>query len=115
MVSLGAATEFTLRPELTECRWRILPGPPARLVYAAQPYAIELERPYRLKADVVTLAGGRYRYRTKIWLAGADEPESWHAENMEAPADDFPSGGALVVAHHADVTVGRIAAGPVTR
>ncbi|MEZ5400264.1 MAG: hypothetical protein R2729_11395 [Bryobacteraceae bacterium] len=110
---LGAATEFTLQKDMAQCRWRILPGPPAKAVYAEQPFSLRLDRPYWLRGEVATLAGGRNRYRNKIWAAGEPEPEAWAVESIEAPSRDFSSGGALFVAHRSDVTLRRVRIEPL--
>lgn len=111
---LGAATEFTLENDLTQCRWRILPGPPVRAVYATERFAIELGKKYWLKGEVKTMPDGRNRYRDKIWAVGDDEPAAWAVENLEQPSTDFPSGGALLVAHRSDATFGRVRIEPAT-
>ncbi|MCB9382986.1 MAG: hypothetical protein H6509_00105 [Bryobacterales bacterium] len=110
---LGAATEFTLEKNLAECRWRILPGPPKRAVWAEEPYPIMLGRPYWLKAEVKTMPDGRYRYRTKIWSQDRNELDFWAVASYEEPADDFGSGSLLLIAHNADVTFGRLTIAPV--
>jgi hypothetical protein len=101
---LGAATEFTLQKDLTQCRWRILPGPPKRNVNAEETYPIELGRRYFIKGQVETLPDGRHRYRNKIWSPDRNELDFWAVESIEDPADDFASGSALLIAHRADVT-----------
>ncbi|MCW5965083.1 MAG: hypothetical protein KIT83_13675 [Bryobacterales bacterium] len=110
---LGAATEFTLQKDLTQCKWRILPGPPQKAAYAAETFAIDLNRNYWIKGEVTTLADGRNRYRNKIWAVGDPEPSAWAVENHEQPVDDFPSGSALLVAHISEVTFGRVRIEPV--
>jgi hypothetical protein len=105
---LGAATEFTLEKDLSRCRWRILPGPPQRPVYAARAFAIELGRKYWIKGKVKTLANGRSLYSSRIWASGEAEPDEWHVENMEQPSQDFSSGSAPLVAHRSDLTFCRI-------
>ena len=110
---LGAATELTLEKDLTQCRWRILPGPPRRPEWADQPFAIELGRPYLLKGEVRTMPDGRNRYRTKVWSPDRNELDLWAVESFEQPAEDFPSGSLLLVAHNSDVTFGRLAVEPL--
>ncbi len=105
---VGAATEFTLQTDLSQCKWRILPGPPQKAAYAAKAFPIELHRAYWIKGEVTTLTDGRNRYRNKIWAVGDTEPGEWAVENHEQPVDDFPSGSALLVAHLSDVTFGRV-------
>jgi hypothetical protein len=105
---LGAATEFTLEKDLSQCRWRILPGPPLRAVYAEERFPIELEKKYWLKGEVKTMPDGRNRYRDKIWAVGDSEPEGWAVESLEQPSTDFPSGGALLITHRSDATFGRV-------
>lgn len=105
---LGSATEFTLEKDLTQCRWRILPGPPLPAVYAEQRFPIELGRKYWLKGEVKTMPDGRNRYRDKIWAVGDAEPAAWAVESLEQPLHDFASGSALLVAHRSDATFGRV-------
>ncbi len=105
---LGAATEFTLEKDLSQCRWRILPGPPKGVVYAEERFGIELEKKYWLKGEVRVLDDGRIRYRDKIWAVGDAEPAAWAVENIEEPSTDFSSGGALLIAHRSDATFGRV-------
>lgn len=101
---LGAATQFTLQKDLGQCGWRILPGPPARAVYAEETYPIELNQRYFIKGQVETLPDGRHRYRNKIWSPDRNELDFWAVESIEDPANDFESGSALLMAHRADVT-----------
>ncbi len=110
---LGAAIEFTLEKDLAECRWRILPGPPRRAVWAEEPYPIEFGRPYLLKGEVKTMPDGRNRYRNKIWSPDRNELDFWAVESFEEPAEDFGSGSLLLVAHNADVTFGKLTVEPV--
>lgn len=110
---LGAATEFTLEKDLAQCRWRILPGPPREPEWAEQPYAIELGKPYLLKGEARTMPDGRHRYRTKIWSPDRNELDFWAVESYEQPAEDFPSGSVLLVAHNSDVTFGKLTIEPV--
>lgn len=112
---LGAATEFTLEKNLDECRWRILPGPPAKAVRAEEPYPIELGRPYWLRGEVKTLPDGRHRYRTRIWSPDRNRLDFWAVESVEEAANDFASGSALIVAHNSDITVGRVRIEPIRR
>jgi hypothetical protein len=105
---LGAATEFTLQKDLSQCRWRILPGPPQRPVYADTRFPIELGKKYWIKGEVKTLADGRSQYSNRIWASAEPEPDNWHVENTERPSQDFPSGSALLVAHRCDVTFCKI-------
>jgi hypothetical protein len=109
---LGSATEFTLEKDLAQCRWRILPGPPSRPVWAADPYPIELGRPYLLKGEVKTMPDGRHRYRNKIWSPDRNELDFWAVESFEDPAGDFGSGSLLLIAHNSDVTFRRLTIDP---
>lgn len=105
---LGAATEFTLQKDLSKCKWRIIPGPPQKTVYADEPYAIELGKKYWIKGEVRTMPDGRNRYRNKIWSPDRNELDFWAVERFEKPSRDFSSGSALLVAHRSDVTFGRV-------
>lgn len=108
---LGAATEFTLFPELQECRWRIL-GDNQKKAYAEDPYTISLGKAYFLKSEVRTLPDRTTQYRVKIWDAEMPEPAEWSLVTTE-DSDDVKSGSALLVAHHSDVTFGSVSVKPV--
>ncbi len=105
---LGAATEFTLQKDLSQCKWRIIPGPPEKIVYADEPYPIQLEKRYWIKGEVKTMPDGRNRYRDKIWSPDRNELDFWAVERYEDRSRDFPSGSALLIAHRSDVTFGRV-------
>ena len=108
---LGAATEFTLLPELQECRWRIL-GDNQKKAYAADPYTISLGKAYFLKSEVRTLPDNTTQYGVKIWDAEMPEPAEWDLVTTE-DCNDEKSGSALLVAHHSDVTFGSVSVKPV--
>ncbi len=105
---LGAATEFTLQKDLSQCRWRIIPDRVQKVVYAEQPYPIELGKKYWIKGEVKTMPDGRHRYRNKIWSPDRNELDFWAVERFEEKTRDFASGSALLVAHRSDVTFGRV-------
>lgn len=111
---LGAATEFTLRPDLSECRWRILPDGRVPSVYASATTAVERGRRHLLKARVETLEDGRTRCATKLWPVGAPEPADWAVESFEDETDN-QRGGLLLVAHNSDVTFCRLRVRPIGR
>ncbi|MGH9837454.1 MAG: hypothetical protein ACREEM_01570 [Blastocatellia bacterium] len=105
---LGAATEFQLFPNLTDCHWRILPdGGDRRAINSTQRTAITLGKTYLMKACVESLPDKQTRYRTKLWAAAAREPDEWAVESTEG-TDDFQAGCLLLVAHNSDVTFGHL-------
>ncbi len=103
---LGATAEFRLGGDLQTCRWRIFDGKRDWHVESPKRRAIGFETPYRMKHRVETLDDGRSRYRVKFWPADQPEPEAWDLQRLEP--GDLPSGSALLIAHHADVTFGDV-------
>lgn len=70
-------------------------------------------RPYALAFRCETLpddAQGRgvTRYSFKIWTASRPEPENWTWQELQSSAAALRTGGAALVAHHADVTFGDV-------
>jgi hypothetical protein len=110
---LGAQGEFLIKPNLSSCQWRILPNEKQR-VYAERRNAVALNRPFRIKAQVATLADGCSRYRFKQWMDGDPEPSGWDVQAFEQGADDFPSGSLCLVPHHTDVTVHEVRVEPLS-
>jgi len=105
---LGAAAEFQLFPDLSRSHWRILPGRDSGpTVYARQRFPPELNRKYVFRARVARQPDGQTRYGVKLWAAGEPEPAGWAAESTEG-AGDLQHGSLLLVAHHTDVTFGRV-------
>ena len=90
---LGAATEFTLRKDLSQCRWRIIPGPPQKTVYAQKPYPIELGRKYWIKAKskrcptgVIAIATRSGRRTATSWICGRSSASSRRGATSRAAA-----------------------------
>lgn len=112
---LGAVAEFRLAENLAESSWRIFIGGSATVrspaIVEPQPRRVELGVRYVLKLRVDTLPGPAARYRVKSWKVGQPEPAAWDMETKES-ANVLPSGGALVVSHNTDVTIGAIKATP---
>ncbi len=108
---VGATAEFRLEANLTECRWRIFDGKKEFYVESTRRRKLDYETPYHMKHRVETLGDGRSRYRVKLWPAGTAEPATWDLERFET--DDLPSGSALLIAHHADVTFGNVSVVPI--
>jgi hypothetical protein len=112
--SLGAQGELLIGPELPRCQWRILPNEEQR-IYADGRNAVALNQPFRIKAQVVTLADGHSRYRLKQWMDGDAEPHLWDVETFKQGASDFPSGSLCLVPHNIDVTVHEVQIEPLVR
>lgn len=112
---LGAVAEFRLAEKLEHSSWRIFHGGSAskRASQAVepQPRLVELGIRYWLKLRVDTLPGNAARYRVKSWKDGQPEPAAWDFETTEE-RDAIPAGGALVVSHNTDVTIGSLTAKP---
>jgi hypothetical protein len=104
---LGATAEFRLTGGLDECRWRVFDGEELYVEDLDHPRGIELDIKYLMKHRVQTLSDGRTRYQVKLWQASLSEPNTWDLEAIE-PAGNLPSGSALLIAHHTDVTFGNI-------
>lgn len=68
---------------------------------------------YIMKMSVETTADGDY-YRFKVWPAHQPEPATWHMEGLVDDDDAYDSGGALLVAHHVDVSFGDIEVLPLS-
>lgn len=108
---LGATAEFRLGGDLKDCRWRIFDGNRDSYVESQRRREMEFEKPYRMKHRVETLDNGRSLYRVKWWPADAEEPDRWDLERFEM--DDVDTGSALLLAHHSDVTFGKVTVVPV--
>lgn len=108
---LGATAEFRFGRDLTQCRWRIFDGKKLYHVESSSRRSLAFEKPYEMKHRVESIAGGQSRYRVKLWPLGEPEPEAWDLERLEI--NDLPSGSALLIAHHADVTFGNISISPL--
>ncbi len=108
---LGAATEFQLSRDLKNCRWRILGDNRTK---TEQQTVREIRRgdTYIFKLRVETLPGPATQYSVKMWRSVSEEPETWDLTGREGE-EDLQSGCVLFVAHHTDVTIGRITATPI--
>lgn len=67
-------------------------------------FKIDLESRYRYRMQVETIAPHKARYRTKVWQTGDEEPADWQMEATDE-SEALPSGGAVLVVHHSDVTL----------
>jgi hypothetical protein len=110
---LGAVAEFRLGENLDQSTWRIFLGGTAaersRNVVEPQPRRVELGVRYQLRIRVDTLPGAAARYRVKSWKTAEPEPAAWDMDVRENPPT-FQTGGALIVSHNTDVTIGTITA-----
>ena len=104
---LGATAEFRLGENLSQCRWRIFDGQREHYKESKTRRALKFEETYAMKHQVQTLSDGRSRYRTKLWPVREQEPTPWDLVRYE-PVDDVPTGSALLLAHHSDVTFGNV-------
>lgn len=109
---LGAQGEFLIKPDLSQCQWRILPSQKER-TYAKARQAIERNRQYVTKAQVATIASGDTRYRFKCWAADQPEPLAWDVEQIEKGTEDYTSGSLCLVPHNTDVTYHEIKIEPL--
>ncbi len=110
---LGAQGEFLLKTDLQDCRWRILfdSGSEKPPLYAKKRKNLVLGAPVWVKSQVVTLSGGRTRYRYKLWADNGPEPGGWDVEGLES--NDYPGGSLCLVPHNSDVTIHEVFVGPV--
>ncbi len=74
---------------------------------------------YVIKARAQTLPDdpegqGVTRYAFKIWPADAQEPADWDWQEVLASASALRRGGVALLAHHVDVSFGRILIEPLT-
>lgn len=109
---LGAQGEFLIKPDLSQCQWRVLPSQKQR-TYARAVQKIDLNQPLRIKAQVATISSGDTRYRFKLWAEGEPEPLAWGVEHIEKGDEDFPSGSLCLVPHNTDVTYHEIRVEPL--
>lgn len=102
---LGAVSEFMIQNHPDGCRWRIF-GDRYKQVVEEKPRRIEFEKKYVMKHRVESIGESVTAYRVKLWDAGEPEPAKWDLSALEEM--DVSSGGALLVAHYADVTFGNV-------
>jgi len=74
---------------------------------------IKQGRMYWLKVRVVTGTYGDL-YQFKVWEDGKEEPSAWMLETMD-PKPIVSHGSFLLVAHHVDMTFGKVTVVPVNR
>gem|GEM_PF-1897069 len=77
----------------------------------AFPYTLVLETTYLLRARTEPRPL-RTLYFLKIWRQGTPEPAEWSLRRV-ADRKDPGHGGVLLVAHHVDLTIGRVEVRPV--
>lgn len=108
---LGATAEFRLGADLAQSSWRIFRGGAANtypaVITEPKQRKVELGMPYHLKLRVDSWAENKARYRVKAWRTGEKEPAAWDLDTTENKVTP-PTGGALLIAHHTDVTFGSI-------
>jgi len=104
---LGATAEFRLGKSLKQCRWRVFDGQRQFYKESTKRRTLQFETTYKMKHQVTTTKSGESVYRTRLWEFGKPEPTDWDLVRIE-PKDDVPTGSALILAHHSDVTFGNI-------
>ncbi|MCU0355690.1 MAG: hypothetical protein MUD08_18430 [Cytophagales bacterium] len=111
---LGATAEFMLSKDLQTCHWRIFDGEKLYSEDKTSKWTVVIGEKYGFKHRVVTLKDGRIHYRVKIWRYASPEPPGWTFEAFENEPSLHNKGGALLLAHHTDVTFGDILVKPVS-
>ncbi|QDV22480.1 family 16 glycoside hydrolase [Aureliella helgolandensis] len=106
---LGATAEFMIQDHPQECRWRILGGR-KKNVMEDSPRKIEFDKRYMMKHRVESTTESTTTYRVKFWDAEQPEPKEWDVTTSEEA--DVANGGALLLAHYADVTFGNVTVTP---
>lgn len=110
---LGATAEFRLTKGLDSCRWRIFDGPKPNSedFHFEQPHKdyrkIQLNRKYGMKHRVNTIGRDSTLYQVKLWPFDETEPIDWDFHGIEVE-ENYPSGGALLIAHNTCVTFGDV-------
>lgn len=111
---LGATAEFMLSKDLQNCHWRIFDGEKLYSEDKTGKWAVVIGEEYGFKHRVITQKDGRIHYRVKIWKQAQPEPSEWAFESFENEPSVHNKGGALLLAHHTDVTFGNIRVTPVS-
>ncbi|MGB7327809.1 MAG: hypothetical protein WBD31_23225, partial [Rubripirellula sp.] len=102
---LGATAEFMIQDHPESCRWRILGGS-GKMAKEKSDRKIEFGKQYVLKHRVESTSATTTTYRVKIWEDDQSEPKEWNVVAEEE--QDVANGGALLLAHYADVTFGNV-------
>ena len=74
--------------------------------------SLAFDTQYIFKIRVESAPGVGTYYATKVWEQGQAEPVNWDLEGYEG-LTDVPAGSCLIVAHHADITVGNLTIEPL--
>jgi hypothetical protein len=107
---VGAVAWYSWIPGSDDWRLTFLGGAGPRVRFFGTDRAsrwIEPGRPHQLKAQVRSRPGRTSVYRLKVWPADEAEPEPWDLASAGLPGE-LDRGAACLVAHHADVTFGRV-------
>ncbi len=110
---LGATSEFRLTGGLDSCRWRIFDGPKSNsedfyVEQSVEKYRkIELNKKYFFKHRVESIDVTTTKYSVKLWPSNEIEPGEWDIIGIEQN-ENLPSGAALLIAHHTNVTFGNV-------
>ena len=111
---VGAICAFELGASLKDGHWRVLPGPTGIAMAPPRPCAVELGRAYAIAVQVETLRPSVTAYRAKLWAADEAEPDAWDIELVKDP-ESVDRGSALLIAHNADATFGKVVVRPLGR
>lgn len=109
---LGATCEFRFLDGPERCRWRIL-DPRERVADPARDLKLSWDRPFCLRARVLTTGPDASLYQCKAWSAETPEPDTWDLEHLKYP-ETMRTGCALLVAHFTAVVVETLAVSPLT-
>lgn len=109
---LGATCEFRLKPGLDSCSFRILGGGKVKNDKPSLYHPIILEKKYFMKTQVLRIDSVGFVYRARLWQSEQPEPTLWDIELVKNQTE-IQSGCALAIAHHTEVTFGRIEVKPV--
>lgn len=101
----------TLPPDQMRFRLRG-PGFIAPLAQEAAGRRVEPGMTFVFKVRSLADPDGRGRYAAKLWMQGEPEPPGWTLE-ARGLENETPAGAALLMAHHADVTIGAVRAEPL--
>jgi hypothetical protein len=72
------------------------------------PFAIEFDKPFRMKGRCETIGHDTTCYSFKVWAEDAAEPEGWDYEVVQRGPLALRSGGLALVAHELDATFGDV-------
>jgi hypothetical protein len=78
----------------------------------------QMNKPYNIRAACQTLPDengiGTVLYSFKLWEKGTPEPKEWDWQHKQVSKDALTKGGAVLIAHHVDVTFGDVEITPIS-